>query len=53
MGVLYGRNEDMAKGMKEMYDPFVNIARNFHHCPCCERDFSPEEEDSFIQKVSL
>ncbi|KAL5702875.1 DNA repair protein rad50 [Ranunculus cassubicifolius] len=41
---------NMAGGMLQMFDPFENIARAHHFCPCCERTFSPEEEDEFVKK---
>lgn len=41
----------MAKGMREMFEPFERIAREHHLCPCCERTFSAEEEDNFVKKV--
>jgi len=34
-----------------MFDPFERVARAHHVCPCCERPFSPEEEDNFVKKV--
>lgn len=34
-----------------MFDPFERVARAHHICPCCERSFSPEEEDEFVKKV--
>ncbi|WVZ05499.1 hypothetical protein V8G54_018845 [Vigna mungo] len=33
-----------------MFDPFERVARAHHVCPCCERPFSPEEEDNFVKK---
>jgi len=41
----------MADGMRQMFDPFERVARAHHFCPCCERPFSAEEEDSFVKKV--
>lgn len=41
----------MAEGMRQMFDPFERVARAHHMCPCCERSFSAEEEDDFINKV--
>ncbi|CAA7027279.1 unnamed protein product [Microthlaspi erraticum] len=40
----------LAKGMREMFEPFERIARENHLCPCCERAFSAEEEDNFVKK---
>lgn len=34
-----------------MFDPFERVARAHHMCPCCERSFSAEEEDDFVNKV--
>lgn len=42
----------MANGMRQMFDPFERVARAHHYCPCCERPFSPEEEDQFVRKVN-
>lgn len=42
----------MADGMRQMFDPFEQVAREHHHCPCCERTFSSVEEDNFVQKVT-
>lgn len=41
---------NIADGMRQMFDPFERVARSFHICPCCERPFSPEEEDEFVEK---
>lgn len=41
---------DLAKGMKQMFDPFEKVARSKHACPCCERGFNSEEEDDFVKK---
>ncbi|CAK8567104.1 unnamed protein product [Lathyrus sativus] len=41
---------NIADGMRQMFDPFERVARAHHICPCCERSFSPEEEDSFVMK---
>lgn len=41
----------VADGMRQMFDPFEQTARVLHKCPCCERPFSPEEEDDFVKKV--
>ncbi|XP_028772634.1 DNA repair protein RAD50 [Neltuma alba] len=41
---------NMADGMRQMFDPFEKLARARHFCPCCERPFSPEEEDDFVKK---
>ncbi|KAM7261440.1 hypothetical protein ACFE04_008807 [Oxalis oulophora] len=40
----------IADGMRLMFDPFERMARAHHFCPCCERPFSPEEEDAFVKK---
>jgi hypothetical protein len=42
---------NIADGMRQMFDPFERVARAHHFCPCCERSFSAEEEDSFVKKV--
>lgn len=42
---------NIADGMRQMFDPFERVARAHHVCPCCERPFSPEEEDNFVKKV--
>lgn len=34
-----------------MYEPFENLARELHMCPCCQRAFTPDEEDEFVKKV--
>lgn len=39
--------------MRQMFDPFERVARAHHICPCCERSFSPEEEDDFVRKASV
>ncbi|KAF7807691.1 DNA repair protein RAD50 [Senna tora] len=41
---------NIADGMRQMFDPFERVARAHHVCPCCERSFSPEEEDDFVKK---
>ncbi|XP_027334431.1 DNA repair protein RAD50 [Abrus precatorius] len=41
---------NIADGMRQMFDPFERVARAHHICPCCERSFSAEEEDSFVKK---
>ncbi|KAJ1696950.1 hypothetical protein LUZ63_005462 [Rhynchospora breviuscula] len=41
---------NIADGMRQMFDPFERVARAHHICPCCERPFSPDEEDEFIEK---
>ncbi|KAH9318277.1 hypothetical protein KI387_020046, partial [Taxus chinensis] len=41
---------DIADGMRRMFDPFERVARANHVCPCCERPFTPEEEDEFVRK---
>ncbi|XP_058759511.1 DNA repair protein RAD50 [Vicia villosa] len=41
---------NIADGMRQMFDPFERVARAHHFCPCCERSFSAEEEDSFVMK---
>lgn len=40
----------IAEGMRQMFDPFERVARAHHMCPCCERSFSAEEEDDFVNK---
>lgn len=42
----------MASGMRQMFEPFEEVAREHHFCPCCERSFTAEEEDSFVKKVT-
>ncbi|XP_051208850.1 DNA repair protein RAD50 isoform X1 [Lolium perenne] len=45
------RNQyNLAKGMRIMYDPYEKIARDSHKCPCCDRAFTPDEEDWFVKK---
>ncbi|CAM0879260.1 unnamed protein product [Alopecurus aequalis] len=45
------RNQyNLAKGMRIMYDPYEKIARDTHKCPCCDRAFTPDEEDWFVKK---
>ena len=34
-----------------MYEPFEKVARQHHKCPCCDRAFTPDEEDLFVKKV--
>ncbi|KAG6482226.1 hypothetical protein ZIOFF_058857 [Zingiber officinale] len=41
---------NIADGMRQMFDPFERVARAHHICPCCERPFSPYEEDEFVKK---
>ncbi|KAJ6835732.1 DNA repair protein RAD50-like [Iris pallida] len=41
---------NIADGMRQMFDPFERVARSYHICPCCERPFSAEEEDEFVEK---
>ncbi|KAJ3675731.1 hypothetical protein LUZ60_004773 [Juncus effusus] len=41
---------NIADGMRQMFDPFERVARAHHICPCCERPFSPNEEDEFVKK---
>lgn len=41
---------DMADGMRRMFEPFEKVARANHVCPCCERPFTPQEEDEFVKK---
>ncbi|BBN10542.1 DNA repair protein RAD50 [Marchantia polymorpha subsp. ruderalis] len=43
-------HHDLADGMRRMFEPFENVARSNHCCPCCERPFSPAEEDDFVKK---
>uniref|UniRef100_A0A7N1A2Q4 DNA repair protein RAD50 n=1 Tax=Kalanchoe fedtschenkoi TaxID=63787 RepID=A0A7N1A2Q4_KALFE len=40
----------IADGMRKMFEPFEQVARARHICPCCERPFSTEEEDNFVKK---
>lgn len=42
---------NIADGMRQMFDPFERVARAHHICPCCERPFTPNEEDDFVSKV--
>lgn len=42
----------MSDGMRQMFEPFEQLARKHHFCPCCERTFSAEEEDNFVKKVA-
>ncbi|MCO5576260.1 hypothetical protein L7F22_030069 [Adiantum nelumboides] len=44
---------DMADGMRRMFEPFEKVARANHVCPCCERPFSPQEEDDFVKKQRI
>ncbi|XP_062223293.1 DNA repair protein RAD50 [Phragmites australis] len=44
------RKEIYANGMRQMFVPFEQVARERHICPCCERAFTPDEEDQFIKK---
>lgn len=44
------RQYNYANGMRQMYDPFEKVAREHHMCPCCERAFTPDEEDRFVKK---
>ncbi|KAK9138451.1 hypothetical protein Sjap_009045 [Stephania japonica] len=41
---------NMADGMRQMFEPFERVARARHFCPCCDRPFTPEEEDEFVKK---
>ncbi|KAJ4907280.1 DNA repair protein RAD50 [Raphanus sativus] len=41
---------NMATGMRQMFEPFEQVAREHHFCPCCERTFSAQEEDNFVKK---
>ena len=45
------RLESLANGMRQMFLPFEEVARDRHVCPCCERAFTPDEEDEFVKKV--
>ena len=45
------RLENFANGMREMLAAFEHLARKNHVCPCCERAFTPDEEDEFVKKV--
>ncbi|CAN6238184.1 unnamed protein product [Urochloa humidicola] len=47
------RLESYANGMREMFVPFEQVARNRHVCPCCERAFTPDEEDEFVKKQRM
>lgn len=49
--VIFCSKYNIADGMRQMFDPFERVARAHHICPCCERSFSPEEEDDFVKKV--
>ncbi|KAL8136932.1 hypothetical protein V2J09_002933 [Rumex salicifolius] len=44
------RAYNVIEGLSEMFDPFEKLARENHNCPCCDRPFSAEEEDAFVQK---
>ncbi|GJN21107.1 hypothetical protein PR202_gb08555 [Eleusine coracana subsp. coracana] len=44
------RKEIYAKGIRQMYEPFERVAREYHKCPCCDRGFTPDEEDQFVKK---
>ncbi|KAI5081778.1 hypothetical protein GOP47_0001521 [Adiantum capillus-veneris] len=44
---------DMADGMRRMFEPFEKVARANHVCPCCERPFTPQEEDDFVKKQRI
>ena len=48
---MLGSQHDMADGMRRMFEPFEKVARANHVCPCCERPFTPQEEDDFVRKV--
>ncbi|KAK9933048.1 hypothetical protein M0R45_020261 [Rubus argutus] len=50
---LHKRKYNFADGMRQMFDPFEGVARAHHICPCCERPFSPEEEDEFVKKQKV
>lgn len=52
LGILCGSQHDLADGLTRMFGPFETAARKSHACPCCYRDFTPEEEDAFVQQVS-
>ncbi|CAG7880445.1 unnamed protein product [Brassica rapa] len=41
---------NMATGLRQMFEPFEQVAREHHFCPCCERTFSAQEEDNFVKK---
>ncbi|XP_020884073.1 DNA repair protein RAD50 [Arabidopsis lyrata subsp. lyrata] len=41
---------NMANGMRKMFEPFEDLARQHHYCPCCERSFTTDEENSFVKK---
>ncbi|CAL5058159.1 unnamed protein product [Urochloa decumbens] len=47
------RLESLANGMREMFVPFEQVARSRHVCPCCDRAFTPDEEDEFVKKQRM
>jgi len=47
------RLESLANGMRQMFLPFEEVARDRHVCPCCERAFTPDEEDEFVKKQRM
>uniref|UniRef100_K3YPB6 DNA repair protein RAD50 n=1 Tax=Setaria italica TaxID=4555 RepID=K3YPB6_SETIT len=47
------RLEIYANGMRQMFVPFEQVARDRHVCPCCERAFTPDEEDEFVKKQRM
>ncbi|PUZ75604.1 hypothetical protein GQ55_1G193800 [Panicum hallii var. hallii] len=47
------RLESYANGMRQMFVPFEQVARDRHVCPCCERAFTPDEEDEFVKKQRM
>ncbi|KAF8686169.1 hypothetical protein HU200_043642 [Digitaria exilis] len=47
------RFETLAHGMRQMFVPFEEVARDRHVCPCCERAFTPDEEDEFVKKQRM
>ncbi|KZV13893.1 hypothetical protein F511_43296 [Dorcoceras hygrometricum] len=40
---------NIADGIRQTFDPFEKVARAHHICPCCERQFSANEEDDFVK----
>jgi hypothetical protein len=52
LAILCGSQHDLADGLTRTFAPFETAARKSHACPCCYRDFTPEEEDAFVQQVS-
>lgn len=44
---------NVAIGMLQMFEPFIEFAQTQHSCPCCDRPFSAEEENAFVKKQSV